>query len=309
MEYAPIVMFVYNRKDHFLQTYNALKMCPEAKESELYVFSDGAKGENDKANVEDVRETVKKVLNDNDFLSLNLIESEVNKGLAKSIIQGVTEIINKYGRVIVLEDDCVPSPYFLNYMNKALDFYENDKQIGSVAGYSLILPFPEDYKSDVYVTYRSCSWGWATWKEVWDNVDWDLAYINDFFKNRKLIKRFNSFGNDRLVRLYHQTVTNANSWSVKFGAHHIKENLLTVYPRYSYISNIGCDESGVHSRSEDADKMRVDISKAIPDPKFEHVEINPKIQKSFKKVYYGGLVSEVKRFLAKEYIICKARLK
>lgn len=309
MNYAPVVMFVYNRTDHFIKTYEALSKCPESKFTSLFIFSDGAKNPENECKVKEVRDTVRKIVKNTVFKEIVLNESSENKGLARSVISGVTDVINKYGKVIVVEDDCVPSPYFLNYMNSALIYYKDDDNVGSIAGYAPPIKLPEYYKSDIFATYRSCSWGWATWSNVWNKVDWELKYISEFYKDPKLIKKINSFGNDRFLRLYRQTISNANSWSVKFGAHHIKEDLITIYPRYSYISNIGCDESGVHSKAEDAEKMRVDLSKAIAEPKLESVDVNKDIQKIFNKHYSAGKVSDIKRFLATKAIVFKEKRK
>lgn len=309
MSYAPIVIFVYNRADHFIQVYNALAACKEAKESGLFIFSDGAKNEAGAAKVSEVRAAVAAIKDSGDFKSVTVTESPVNKGLAASVIAGVTEIINKYGKVIVVEDDCVVSPHFLNYINKSLDFYKNDKRIGSIAGYTPMIDFPDDYENDVFAAYRSCSCTWATWKDRWENVDWELKDIKDFYKSPELISRLNSNGSDRFIRLYRQTKGNGSSWSVRFGAHLVKNNLMTVYPRYSYITNIGCDESGIHSKSDDAEKMRVDLSKAIENPVLTDVEIDSSIQKIFKKHYSYGFISEAKKFIATVLIVIKERLK
>ncbi len=309
MSYAPIVMFVYNRADHFIQTYNALAACSEAKESELFIFSDGAKNDAGKDKVNEVRRAVAAVKNAGDFMSVTVTESPVNKGLAASVIAGVTEIINKYGRAIVVEDDCAVSPFFLGFMNKALDCYESNKKIGSIAGYTPMIDLPDDYKNDVFAAYRSCSWTWATWKDRWDGVDWELKEIKEFYKSPKLIKKLNSNGSDRFIRLYRQTKGNGSSWSVRFGAHLVRNDLITVYPRFSYNSNIGCDESGVHSKSDDAEKMRVDLSKAIPNPVMADIEIDGRIQRIMKKHYSYGFVSELKKFIATVLIVIKERIK
>ena len=309
MSYAPIIIFVYNRADHFIETYNALVTCKEAKESDLFIFSDGAKNEAGKEKVNEVRAAVAAIKDSGDFKSVTVTESPVNKGLAASVIAGVTEVINKYGKAIVVEDDCKVSPFFLSFMNNALDYYENNKKIGSIAGYTPMIDLPEDYKKDVFAAYRSCSWTWATWKDRWEGVDWELKYIKDFYKSPKLIRRLNSNGSDRFMRLYRQTKGNGSSWSVRFGAHLVKNNLLTVYPRYSYNSNIGCDESGVHSKSEDNEKMRVDLSKAIEAPVLTDVEIDSRIQKIMKKHYSYGFVSEAKKFIATVLIVIKERLR
>ncbi len=309
MSLAPIVLFVYNRADHFSKTYFALAKCSEAKESELFIFSDGSKNENSAKGVEAVRAFAQSIKNSGDFKSINIIESPANKGLAASVIEGVTRIIEEYGRVIVVEDDCVASPYFLNYMNKCLDYYEEKKNIGSIAGYTPAINFPKYYDADVFAANRSCSCAWATWRDRWQGVDWDLNDISDFYNSPKLIKALNSNGSDRFLRLYRQTKGNGSSWSVRFGAHLVKKGLVTVYPRYSYISNIGCDESGVHSQNEDAEKMRVDLTKSISNPVLTDVKINGDIQKIMKKHYSYGAVSELKRFVATAAIVTKEKIK
>lgn len=309
MSCAPIIIFVYNRADHFVETYNALSACKEAKDSELFIFSDGAKNDAGKNKVNEVRTAVRAIKDSGDFKSVTVTESPVNKGLAASVIAGVTDVLDKYGRAIIVEDDCVVSPYFLKYINNALDYYQNSKNIGCLSGYTPMLELPDDYTKDIFTAYRSCSCTWATWKECWEGVDWELKNIKDFYNSPKLISRLNSNGSDRFIRLYRQTKGNGSSWSVRFGAHLVKNNLLTVYPRYSYITNIGCDESGVHSKADDTEKMRVDLSKAIENPVLNDVEIDKRIQKIMKKHYSYGFVSEMKKFIATALIVIKERLR
>lgn len=309
MKYAPVAMFVYNRADHFKETYEALARCEEAKNTDLIIFSDGAKNEKATQGVDAVRAFADDIKNKDDFQSITVVASEVNRGLAKSIIEGVTKILDEYGKIIVLEDDCVCSPYLLSYMNKCLEYYESNKKIGAISGYSPALDFPEDYKDDVFTAYRSCSCTWGTWKDRWENVDWELNDFSQFCKSPKLIKKLNSNGNDRFMRLYRQTKGNGSSWSVRFGAHLVKNDWLTIYPRYSYIKNIGCDESGVHSKSEDAEKMAVDLNKTIKNPEISDVRFNKKIQKILKKHYSYGMVSDIKKLIATAMIVFKCILK
>lgn len=308
-KYAPIVMFVYNRADHFQKTYHALKNCLEAKESVLYVFSDGAKNEAGAAKVQEVRNALRVVEQDGVFKEFHIVESPVNRGLANSVIAGVSQVINQYGNAIVVEDDCVVSPYFLKFMNTTLNTYKDNKKIGSIAGYTPVFDFPEFYKEDIFLTYRSCSWGWATWKDRWDRVDWDMSYMKEFYQNPVLISKMNSCGADRFIRLYRQTKGNSSSWSVRFGAQLVINDQYTIYPRYSYVSNIGCDASGVHSKAEDAESMRVDLSKAIENPNLIEVEYNPEIQQMMKKHYSSGAMSDFKRLAATIGIVLKERLK
>lgn len=305
---APVVMFVYNRADHLKKTYDALSKCQEAKDTDLFIFSDGPKNEKAVSEVNEVRMLLEEIEKKSDFKSINVRASTENKGLAKSIINGVSEIIEEYGKVIVIEDDSVASPYFLSFMNESLNFYENEKNIGAIAGYTPQFDYPSGFKGDVFVSYRSCSCAWATWSDRWKGVDWNLEKVEDFYKNPELIKKLNSNGADRFIRLYRQTKGNGTSWSVRFGAHLVKNNQMTVYPRYSYIENVGCDASGTHSKIEDAEKMMVDMSKAIESPTLILPEMNEEIQKIMKKHYSGGVVSDIKRAVGTAAIICKENI-
>lgn len=307
LQYAPIILFVYNRADHFTKTYEALAKCPEAKDSTLYIFSDGARNEKVFPLVQQVREIAKVFAKRRDFKEVIIIESPENKGLAKSIIQGVTYVLNQYGKAIIIEDDNIASLYLLDYFNSALDFFENDSTIGALSGYSPIIKFPKDYNHDIFSSFRSCSCCWATWKNRWENVDWDLQRFTTFVLDKKAVQKFTLTGNDRLIRLYRQTKGNGSSWSVRFGKHLVEHNMLTIYPKYSYIENIGCDATGTHSKEQDGDLMVVDIEKAIPHPTIEKVSFRPEIQKELKKHYSGGIVSDIKRYFAKKCIILKEK--
>ena len=142
---SPVVLFVYNRPEHTKKTIEALQQNHLASESNLYIFSDGCKNENDKIRVEKVREFIQSVKG---FKSVSITQREKNLGLANSVITGVSDVINKFGKVIVLEDDLVISPYFLQYMNKALDFYEKEEQVISIHGY--IYPVKKELPRNIF---------------------------------------------------------------------------------------------------------------------------------------------------------------
>ena len=112
--YAPIALFTYNRADKTKRAVESLLQNIEAKYSDLFVFSDGPKTPEKKAGVEDNRKYIHSI---SGFNSVHIIEREKNWGLANSLIAGITEVINKYGKVIVVEDDLILSPYFLQFMN------------------------------------------------------------------------------------------------------------------------------------------------------------------------------------------------
>ncbi|MGJ7920808.1 glycosyltransferase family A protein [Neobacillus sp. LXY-4] len=257
---APVILFVYNRLDHVRKTIEALAINTLAKDSELFIFSDGPKNEETIEGVLEVRRYINSDFVRNSFARVIIEESKHNMGLANSIINGVTKVIEKYGRVIVIEDDNVSSPDFLSYMNECLEFYKEDERIWSIGGFSFIKHFPKDYNQDVYLIGRTCSYAWATWKDRWSKVDWNVTdYYSNFRFNFKRRFKFNRHGNDRASMLDAQMYHQIDSWAIRFCYAEFVNNMFTVYPRVSKISNIGHDGSGTHFN-------RVSLSSIKNDP-------------------------------------------
>ena len=226
MAYAPVILFVYNRADHFTETLRALSACPEAAETELFIFADGPKNDADREKVDRCRNAVREAAKNSVFKSVTVTEAPQNKGLAASVIGGVTEVLGRFGSAVVLEDDSVCAPCFLHFMNGALTAFRDDRRVGAIAGYTPALSFPADYTADIFTCWRSCSSAWATWADRWEDVDWELKHIGDFYRNTALIRKLNADGGDRFLRLYRQTQAGGSSWSVRFGAHLVKNDML-----------------------------------------------------------------------------------
>lgn len=245
MTLAPIILFVYNRPKHAKQTVEALQKNELANESELFIYSDAPKNENTVEKVKEVREYIKTI---DGFKSVTIIEREQNWGLANSIIDGVTEIINKYGKTIVLEDDLVTSPYFLKFMNEALSMYENENNIVCIHGYMYpINGLPETF----FIKGADC-WGWATWKEKWSIFEKDGQKLLDELGKKNLQKEadFNdAIGYSQMLK--DQIKGKNNSWAVRWYMSAFLKGMLTLYPGVSYVRNIGNDESGTHCRATD----------------------------------------------------------
>jgi len=239
---APIILFVYNRLWHAQQTVESLKKNILAKESELFIFSDGPKEINKcEKEVEKVREYIK---NMDGFKHITIIEREKNYGLANSIISGVTEIVNKHGKIIVLEDDLVTSKYFLSFMNDALEFYKDENIVISIHGY--IYPIKSDLPETFFVKGADC-WGWATWKRGWDIFEADGKKLLDELKYKNLEKKFDINGSYAYTKMLSGQVAKRNdSWAIRWYASAFLKDKLTLYPGHSLINNIGFDGSGVH---------------------------------------------------------------
>ena len=244
MNLAPIALFVYNRLDHTEQTVSALKRNVLAEESDLFVFSDAPKDSDLDEKIKAVREFIASTTG---FKSLTIIERPHNLGLANSIIDGVTNLCNKYGQVIVLEDDLVTSPFFLKYMNDALDFYRDEERVISIHGY--IYPLKAKLPETFFLRGADC-WGWATWKRGWDIFEPNGEKLLEQLKQRKLEKQFNFDGAYEYVRMLKNQILKKNdSWAIRWHASAFLNDSLTLYSGKSLVNNIGNDSSGTHSGS------------------------------------------------------------
>ena len=297
MVFAPIVLFVYNRPWHTQQTVEALQKNEQAAESDLFIFADGAKTENDEK-VNEVRKYIKTITG---FKSITIFEKEKNCGLANSVIAGVAEIINKFGKVIVVEDDIVTSKYFLKFMNEALNFFENDERIFSVSAYTYpakTMKIPKSYKHDIYLSYRHGSWGWGTWKERWSSVDWRVSDFNDFSQNVEFQKTFNRSGADMSGMLKAQIEGRIDSWAIRFDYSLFKQNKFNIRPVKSLVNNVGLDNSGTHTG---ADEKLITILDDNWQPKIETIEPNKTILKNFRRVFDQPPRYSLKRFIGKVF--------
>lgn len=239
---APVVVFCYKRLDTLRKTIDALKQNPEAGQSHLIIFSDGPKKEADHLSVAMVRDYINHL---DGFRMITTYFSENNKGLAKSIIEGVALVFEKYDRVIVLEDDLITSNNFLSYMNQSLDHYEFNQRIFSISGYTSIIKSGDPSK--VYFTRRASSWGWATWRNRWSSIDWEVKDYFDFCIDLKARKAFNSMGSDLSGMLDKQMSGKINSWAIRWCYHQFKKDLYTVFPQVSRVRNIGFTPEGTHT--------------------------------------------------------------
>jgi len=246
MKLSPIVLFVYNRPWHTRQTIEALQKNELADQSDLFIFSDGPKNEQTQEAVQEVRKYIRTF---DGFKSVTIQEREKNLGLAKSVISGVTELIAKYGKIIVVEDDLVTSNDFLSFMNQALNWFENESRIFSVSGFNFPIIVPNHYKYDAYCSYRSMSWGWGTWKDRWLKSDWDIGDFKRFLADKNAQYSFNRGGDDLTDMLILQMTSKIDSWSIRWDYTHHKHNAFAILPVESKIYNIGFDTSGVHCKN------------------------------------------------------------
>lgn len=280
---TPIIIFAYNRPTHLQRLIDSLRKNPECADTNLYIFADGAKTEGD-ADVDAVREIIHKI---NGFRTVTPTFRDKNIGLAANIIDGVTSTINRHGTAIVLEDDLVVTPFFLRYMDEALRHYKDTKTF-SIAGYTPPIDIPNDYKYDTYAVMRNCSWGWATWQDRWNQVDWGVKDFNTFFADDDAVCRFNAAGNDLSTMLLKQRQGLISSWSIRFCYASFVKQMPTIYPVRSLVTNGGADGSGSNVGS--TSKYKTSTFETLGEIHFcDNLDINPLILNSFRKTYDTSL--------------------
>lgn len=286
---APIVLFCYNRPWHVEQTLDALSKNELADQSVLYIYCDGPKAdatEEQKLKIAEVRQVIRKK---QWCKEVHIVEAERNKGLGTSIIEGATEIMNIYGKAIVLEDDLVSSPYFLKYMNAALNFYGSYPAVFSVSANRPPLSkmyIPKEYEYDVFVSLRSYSTGWATWKEKWNLVDWSMDAFDESKKHSYQVKALNRAGEDMDDLLLLQEQRKIDSWAMRFGFAHFKHHAVAILPCNSYVTNIGFDGTGTHSGTV-ANMYENDLGLSVENPRFlDVIYEDERIVNSFYSCFY-----------------------
>ncbi len=290
-QYAPIALFVYNRPDFTEKTLQAIGKNLLASQSRLFIFSDAPKNEKDIQNVKKVRKIIRKYASS--FLKTEIIEQKENKGLANSIVQGVSQLLNVYDKIIVLEDDLLSTPYFLKYLNKALGLYENSPQVCSVAGFSPIRINAPNYPYDVYACYRSSSWGWATWKRVWQKTDWSKNKLKNWLNDPQLLKEASlKMGEDIPGSLLNQFLGKIDSWAIIFAMHIFSQKGLTIYPTQNMIKHIGYGNSVHHRKAKYVEHPIYPDFQPLAFP--EEPSVNEIFMKKYVEMYKQPLLRKTK---------------
>lgn len=281
---APIVLFVYGRPAHTRQTLEALSQNDLSQESVLYIFADGAKPTASAEQLEKIRQT-RDVIREKQWCGqVHIIESEINKGLAHSIIEGVTRIVNEYGKVIVLEDDIVTSVGFLRYMNDALMMYCYEEQVMQISGYWFVQPATVPPLPDTFFITCVSSWSWATWKRAWQYFESDGKLLEQKIMEQHLKHRFDFEG----TYPYFQMLTDYNegknnSWAIRWYAVMCLRGAIALFPCKSLVYNIGFDGSGEHC---DSSMMpHKDVIDYLPIEKIDLIQELPQARQAFHAIH------------------------
>lgn len=239
--WAPILLFAYNRPAHIRRCVESLLANTLAGESDLFVFSDAPKTDADKPGVEEVRAALRDI---HGFHSVSIVERDTNWGLARSIIDGVTRLVESRGRVIVVEDDLVVAPYFLQFMNDALDVYEDEPRVGHIQA----CDFTQDtHLPDTFLIKWTGSWGWATWKRAWQHFNPNGSQLLQQLEERGLTRTFDFNGKYGFTRMLRRQIEGKNnSWAIRWNASLFLKDILSLNVGRSLVSNEGFDGSGTN---------------------------------------------------------------
>lgn len=245
MQYAPIIVFAFNRLGVLKKTITSLLANPESKESDIYIFVDGPRPEKEGDSVK-VQAVIDYVTSVTGFKSTNYYISKKNAGLGPSVIAGVSRIINQFGRAIIVEDDLDVNKNFLAFMNQGLERYEHNSRVFSICGYTnKVLP-PKGYNYDSYFCTRSSSWGWATWSDRWNNVNWELEPWDNYTIHAK---GFNKWGGSDCWHMLNEWHNGKNkSWAIRFCFAQFLQDKVSLFPIKSLVQNNGFDGEGTNCK-------------------------------------------------------------
>jgi hypothetical protein len=296
---APIFLFVFSRPYHTNQTLTALSKNRLARQSNLFIYADAARNKDDVDSVNEVREIARAAKG---FRSCTIIEREKNYGLAKNIIDGVTEVCNRYGRAIVLEDDVVTSSMFLSFMNAALDKYTDVSDVWHISGWNY--PISPDELGDAFFWRVMNCWGWATWSDRWKYFKKNPDYLVSSWGKEK-IKKFNL---DGAHNFWDQVVANntgmINTWAIFWYATIFENHGLCLNPSISFAQNIGNDGTGMNcemNNSFDVNKLSLGFNK-LPN----RYEESPLAVERIKN-FYSDMPSFRKKLIARIKSIFRKR--
>ncbi|MEY0234617.1 glycosyltransferase [Providencia manganoxydans] len=301
---APICLFVYNRCSHTKKTIESLKKNRIAATTEIFIFSDAAKT---KAHEKDVAAVRKYIQSVSGFKKINIILADNNKGLANSIIDGVSYVMKKNESVIVFEDDLITSPVTLEYLNIMLDTYKDNNQIMSITSYNYpesTIPTPNNYSYSNYFTGRPCSWGWATWRDRWESIVWKGNIYDDYLNNKAQQHKFKKYAGTDIHRMLKKQLKNKiDSWAVRFVFNCFIQNKLASYPTKSYITNIGSDGSGTHKGLNNDKIANTTLNSSLSLNSCPNYEINVDYFNSFNSFVKKKYILKRLSFIIKGFFI------
>lgn len=301
MTCAPILLFVYNRPEHTRRCIESLTRNALAADSTLYIYADGARDTTQQSAVDEVRSYLRTI---SGFKTMNLIERKENWGLAHNIIDGVTTQVNRYGKVIVLEDDLVVAPYFLQFMNDALETYKDEPKVGHIQA----CDFTQDPSlPETFLIKWTGSWGWATWERAWKHFNPNGKALLEELEQRKLTYTFDFNGKYGFTRMLRRQIEGKNnSWAIRWNASLFLKDILSLNVGRSLVQNEGFDGSGTNCGGGGLYASNLHLA-PLPVQKISPIEENKAARQAFIRYYartnsfWAKAIRRIKRTLKGDF--------
>ena len=296
--HSPLAVFGFNRPKHLRRTLDSLSSNVGAKNSAIFLFIDGPRNDQDRLLI---RECVDLGTDfQNRFASFNVHTQDTNQGLARSIITGVSKVLENYSTVIVVEDDLVTSPLFLDFINRGLNRYANDQEVASIHGF--VTPLKKPLSEPFFMRGADC-WGWGTWRDRWELFNPNGQELLDQLESRELLKEFDLGGAYPFSEMLKDQIAGKNnSWAIRWHASMFLQNKLTLYPARTYVVNIGFDGSGTHTGHTSIYESDLSlVQQQLPD-KIEASQAGVlELARWYKEVYFGR-TRQIKKMLIIPYL-------
>jgi hypothetical protein len=244
--HAPVVMIGYNREWAIKKSLTNLSQCKGVEKRDVFVYIDAPYRIEDARSVSEMIDAAQEFKNK--IPKLRIISRSVNYGVPGNLVEAITEIVNKYGRIIFFEDDVLVSRTFLEYMDEGLEKFESDPKIWSINGYcDHMLYIPWFYSGDVFLSPRVNAWGFGTWKDRWNAVDFSLEEWKKTNKNKSEIKKIEARLGWRFSKCLNDLLEGKDrTWDYQCTYHMYKNDLFAITPRKSLTKNIGLGVDSVH---------------------------------------------------------------
>ena len=311
---SPIVLFTYNRPIHTKKTLDSLSQNPEAPESILYIYCDGPKENANQETLENIQKVRELVKQEKRFQKVIVKEQTKNKGLANSIIDGVTEVMSQHGTIIVLEDDILVEKGFLKYMNNALSMYNEEETVGCIHAWNYVLDTTDMKDTTFFLRGADCL-GWATWKRSWDLFEPNANLLLQQIESRKLQFEFDRRGIYPYTQLIRAQINKkVDSWAIRWHASLFLQNKFCLQPVRSIVTNIGLDNTGTHTFIESIE-MNMNNQKTIPEIILKKIPIQEsdwffeEYKKKYKIKHKKNRIQECITRIKKTIIVWKNKFK
>lgn len=280
--FAPVLIITLNRYNHFKRCIESLVECTHAEKTDLYIALDYPLNESHWDGYNKIANYVNEI---KDFKTVVIIKRDKNFGVLKNYFEAREEIFKKYNRIIFSEDDNIFSKDFLSFVNNGLNVYENRDDIFAISGYNFPIVIPKEYKEDVYLWTGTSCWGFGTWKNKWEKVDWSISNIKIYIGKRKNVKSLNNVAEHLYYALQEIIKTGYLTGDTIYSYHNLVNKMYTVYPTISRVRNNGHDGSGSHCSLKEIyanQKIYEGVNEAIM-----HVDIgtDPDIYKTLWKYF------------------------